>query len=329
MKRKIAILLLCVMMVVSATLLSGCDLFNTEDIENPSYSPVSPAGIEVTSLSLSEQSLRLKIGQNQTLSVTINPSNATNKTITWKSTNTSVATVNNGVITAVGSGTTVITATSSNGKSVSCNVGVYKPFTSIKLATDLLSMNVGKSYTFRVSCLPYDASEKVFLKTENPDIISIGSNGTITALKTGTARVYLESESGLTSYCTVTCADIEKIETPLTLNNWSNPAYFKTETATFSKLDFWFEANASSYLGPSIKYNLTAKKTYCYISGSYEFKINYKVYDPNNTVIRNGTITTSAFAVGETTSITGTIYLENDHVVVPGEYRIVLSEVAW
>ena len=56
--------------------------------------------IEVSSIKLSKSSLSLKVGKKSTLTVTINPSNATNKNVTWSSSNKSVATVDsNGKVT--------------------------------------------------------------------------------------------------------------------------------------------------------------------------------------------------------------------------------------
>ena len=64
-----------------------------------------------------------------TLSATVNPNNATNKTITWSSSNSSVATIDsNGKVTAVGAGTTTITA-KVGGKTATCTITVIKPIT--------------------------------------------------------------------------------------------------------------------------------------------------------------------------------------------------------
>ena len=80
--------------------------------------------IEVTNITLNKKELTLIIGNNETLTATITPSNATNNNTTWTSSNPEVATVNNGKVTAISSGTTTITATTSNGKTASCTVEV-------------------------------------------------------------------------------------------------------------------------------------------------------------------------------------------------------------
>lgn len=91
---------------------------------------VTPSDVKVTSISLNKTSLSMEIGQTETLSATVYPNNATNKNVTWKSSNTSVATVSsNGTVTAVSKGTSTITCTANDGSGVStsCVVTVTEP----------------------------------------------------------------------------------------------------------------------------------------------------------------------------------------------------------
>ncbi|MEE1253465.1 MAG: InlB B-repeat-containing protein [Paludibacteraceae bacterium] len=79
----------------------------------------------VTGVSLNKTSTTLEIGGTETLTATIEPNNATNKNVTWSSSNTSVATVQNGVVTAVAAGTANITVTTEDGnKTATCAVTV-------------------------------------------------------------------------------------------------------------------------------------------------------------------------------------------------------------
>ncbi|MBQ4514135.1 MAG: Ig-like domain-containing protein [Anaerolineaceae bacterium] len=84
---------------------------------------VLPASIE-----LDKTNESVAVGSQFTLSATLSPSNADNKKITWSSSDTSVATVSNGVVTAVGEGSAVITAAANANSSVKavCNVTVYQ-----------------------------------------------------------------------------------------------------------------------------------------------------------------------------------------------------------
>jgi uncharacterized repeat protein (TIGR02543 family) len=94
--------------------------------------------IPVNSITLDKKSITLSKGKSATLKASILPTNATNKAVTWKSSDTKIATVSNGTIKAINGGTATITATS-NGKSAQCRVTV--PY-SIKYV-----LNGGKNHT--------------------------------------------------------------------------------------------------------------------------------------------------------------------------------------
>lgn len=82
--------------------------------------------VAVTSVAVSPKTLNLEVGQTGTLTATVKPDNATNKTVTWKTSNDKVATVANGVVIAVGKGTATITA-AADGKTATCTVTVKVP----------------------------------------------------------------------------------------------------------------------------------------------------------------------------------------------------------
>lgn len=84
--------------------------------------------IAVTGITLDKQSLELTIGKSASLTATVTPSNATNKTINWTSVDETIATVNNGTVTAKTAGTTYIVAsTKDGGFTASCRVTVSEP----------------------------------------------------------------------------------------------------------------------------------------------------------------------------------------------------------
>ena len=83
-----------------------------------------PEGTSVSSISLDKKEAVLEVGKNVTLTATILPENATNKSVTWKSTNTSVATVADGKVTAVAVGTAKIIATTTDGTNLSAECAV-------------------------------------------------------------------------------------------------------------------------------------------------------------------------------------------------------------
>ena len=98
---------------------------------------VSEKAVAVESVTLSASKAELDVGSKISLTVTISPKNATDQSVVWSSSKTSVATVSDGLVTAVGAGTCEITATASNGKSAACTVTVTaaaKPASSSQIA---------------------------------------------------------------------------------------------------------------------------------------------------------------------------------------------------
>ena len=100
-----------------------------ENIPDEWYFNVTPSVIKVTSITLNKTSLSLQPEQEETLTATVKPDNATDKTVTWSSSNDNVATVNNGTVTAKAAGSATITckANDGSGKQATCAVTVNKP----------------------------------------------------------------------------------------------------------------------------------------------------------------------------------------------------------
>ena len=94
--------------------------------EPPTTQPVKPEPIKTTNINLSVDSVKLYVGEKATIVATVKPNNATDKTVKWTSSNTSVATVVNGTVTAHKVGTATITATASGGQTATCKVTVEK-----------------------------------------------------------------------------------------------------------------------------------------------------------------------------------------------------------
>lgn len=107
-----------------------------------------PPRVEVTEVVLSSQELELEPGQSEQLTATVLPDNATDKTVTWSSSDTSVAAVSDGTVTAVAPGQVVITALAGSQKA-ECNVTVIDPaaFRAVDLGLSVKwgNMNLGAS----------------------------------------------------------------------------------------------------------------------------------------------------------------------------------------
>ena len=127
-----------VMLLVTTLVITGCegefdDLFGewSRPTGNVNSGNEKPSGnISVTSIMLNETTLTKKLGDVAvTLTATVKPDNATDKTITWTSENPAVASVNNGLVSIIGVGTAIITAAANDGSGVkaTCTVTVSVP----------------------------------------------------------------------------------------------------------------------------------------------------------------------------------------------------------
>lgn len=156
-----------------------------------SSEPEKPSKIAVTSVTITQVSAELKVGETVQLTATVQPNNATNKTITWTSSNQSVATIANGLLTAVGEGTATITA-SAGGKLSTCRVTVSKriiPVTSISLNKTSIELVEGESETLIATVKPDDATEKTITWASSTESIATVQGGKVTAVKEGEATI--------------------------------------------------------------------------------------------------------------------------------------------
>ena len=174
--------------------------------------------INPESIALSETTKTLDLNGTKefTLTSTITPSNANaNTSITWTSSNPSVATVTqNGKVTALKVGTTTITVKTANGKTATCNVTVVNTVKedivpeSIALSetSKTLDLNGTKEITLTASITPSNANKDNTLtwSSSNQDVATVTQDGKVTALKEGTTTITVKTANGKTATCTIT-----------------------------------------------------------------------------------------------------------------------------
>jgi len=162
--------------------------------------------IPVTGVTLNKTMLALSTGGTETLIAIIAPSNASNKNVTWASSDTAVATVNtDGLVTAIAGGTTKITVTTQDGgKAAECAVTVTVAVTGVTLNKSSLTLDVGDEETLTVTVAPSNAANKrVTWSSSKPDIVTV-TGGRITAVDSGTAIITVTTQDGgKTATCTV------------------------------------------------------------------------------------------------------------------------------
>lgn len=179
---------------------SGCSDYLTVTVSNT---------VPVTSVTLNPSSLSLEEGQTSSLSATVCPDNATNKNVNWTSSNSSVATVSGGVVTAVSKGSAKITATAADGSAHfdCCTVTVTGDIlaTCISVSPSYKELAIGGSCYLTENVVPSNVTNKtVFWLSSNNQVASVNSSGLVYANGTGTAIIYATAQDGSGVYGTCT-----------------------------------------------------------------------------------------------------------------------------
>ena len=193
-----------------------CNTWPTGDNGIPEGWIVTDDGqVSVASVSLNKTSLTMISGDTYTLSATISPSNATDKTVTWSSSNPSVATVSSaGVVTAKSAGNATITVTTTDGgKTATCSVTVKAetiPVTGVSLDVTSMFLDPGTSKVLKATVAPSDASDKsVTLSSSDESIVKVtkrtpASGYNVKGIAPGTAVITATtSDGGFTATCSV------------------------------------------------------------------------------------------------------------------------------
>lgn len=153
-----------------------------------SSSTTSTSQIKPSKITLNKTSLTLGIGETGQLKATVSPTNATNKSVTWKSSDETVATVDNtGKITAVAEGTAVITASTYNGLQAKCNITVYQS------EGESITLKPEEEYT--ISIPGFVNAKTAKFTSLDTDVAKVSSNGVVSGTGLGETKVILQSGS--------------------------------------------------------------------------------------------------------------------------------------
>ena len=163
------------------------------------------------SVELSQKEIKLYLGENRSLTATVLPSDASDKNVTWSSSNPNVATVSTaGNVVSKSIGTTVITVkTADGGHQASCHVTVLEPVvyaTSLILAPQTLSMNIDESSSLTLQMLPANANEALVWESDNESVAKV-VNGDVTAVGVGVAKIKVKGKNVTSNEVTVTVID--------------------------------------------------------------------------------------------------------------------------
>ena len=145
--------------------------------------------IVVEEISFNKTSVSLKVGETVTLTATVKPDNATDKTVTWSTSDASVATVNDGIVTAKKVGTATITAKAGD-KSATCEITVVAtPVTAVTLNKTSVSLKAGETVTLTATVKPDDATDKTVTWGSSDESVAKVENGIVTAIGKGLSTI--------------------------------------------------------------------------------------------------------------------------------------------
>lgn len=162
----------------------------------------------VTSVSLEKHECSMKVGETTTLRTSISPNEADNKNLVWTSSNESVATVENGVVTAHASGKARVSVTTADGSELSddCEITVFQPVIGVNVEPRTLTLkSVGATKQLTADVLPENADNRnVKWSSANTSVCLVMDNGMVVAVGEGSSVVTATTfDGGFTDFCVV------------------------------------------------------------------------------------------------------------------------------
>ena len=207
-----------------------CDVCGyTISAEEPD--PDDPIAVE--GITLDKTTATVEEGATVTLTATVTPGNATDKTVTWSTSNEAIATVSGGVVTGVKAGEVTITAKAGD-KSATCTVTVTAastepevvPVTGVTLNQTAVTLDIDQSITLTATVAPENATNKaVTWASDKTDVATVDANGKVTAVAAGTANITVTTQDGgKTATCVVTVNPATEPEDPTVVREWVDSA---------------------------------------------------------------------------------------------------------
>lgn len=253
---------------ITCTAQDGSDKKATCKVTVTDPTPPKPSVVKVAKITLNKTTASVGKGKTMQLTATVTPTNATNKAVTWKSSNTKIATVSStGKVTTKSAGTVTITCTAKDGsgKKATCKVTVTESKPPVKPTVKVTKVTLNKktetlspkeTLTLKATVIPTNATNKgVIWKSSNTKIATVSSTGKVTAKAAGTVTITCTAKdgSGKKATCRITVynntqAYVARIYTkalgraaePAGLNYWVGEINAKRRTPVQVAEEFFF-----------------------------------------------------------------------------------------
>jgi len=209
------------------------------------------ASVAVTGVTVTPASTSVAAGGTTTLNAVVVPATATNKTVTWSSNNTSIATVNgSGLVTGVAAGTATITAKTQDGgftaNSVVTVTNINIPVTGLTVSPATVSVAVNGTTTLTAAVAPANATNKmVTWSSSAPSVAAVSASGVVTGVAAGSATITGKTQDGgftATTVVTVTgsgtggggtCSSAQAVTLPFTKDGVADACFVTSGTVSF------------------------------------------------------------------------------------------------
>lgn len=232
---------------------------DTNDLEHTYVMYMYALKVPVKTMTLDQTSLALTEGQTSKLTTSFTPSYASNSTVTWKSTNPNIASVDDkGNVSARLSGTVTITATSGDGPVAQCKITVTAltvtttEVSSVVLNKTALFLRTGDSVSLMAKVIPDNATnQNVTWISSNPGAATVNLNGKVTALSPGSTDITVNTQDGnfIARTKVVVTAGTSANSGPFTdiKGNWATPEILRAYDLKVASgyPDFTFQPNAN------------------------------------------------------------------------------------
>ena len=218
---------------------------------------VSKNFVSVTGVKLDRATLELKVGDRIGLAPTVEPEDASNKTITWSSSAPEVASVNeNGTVEALKGGKATITVkTDDGGFTATCEVTVSEIIVADGVTVSPATAEISEGTTVQLSATvsPAGANQEVEWASQNTSVAKVDDNGLVTGIAKGTTRIYARSTEypDQQGYCEVTVTQdatlkgisLSPSELTLTIGQTSTLTVIYTPEYAANKKVSWASSN--------------------------------------------------------------------------------------
>lgn len=340
MKKTISIFLFLIILLSCFTACNSTE--NPNNTDDKSNTDDKPNVVEVTAINLSKHSVEMVVDDKQSISATVVPSNATDKNITWKSSDSSVADYLNGKIVAFKVGSCVIIATSSNGKVDYCTVTVNRKqiladSVSFKYTSTTIPLNQNSVTTLSFSPNSLDSYNGT-VKSSDPSVLtakySCDKNGKVSLYphKEGTATITVTLENGKSTSAVFKVVDIQKLvkvnlpECPAAVGRYYSSGKCATRAVVVDMSVDLEYIYSSGDIGVTI--TLTVKKSYDDEGSKPNSAVDFylDLYKENDVFCEAEWVRKYGLIVDQTFTDTYTFTVAIDDNMTPREFTIKLRD---